>query len=196
MEYEYVETLVSDARSGNPKAKENLISEFTPFIKNIANKTIIPGYEYLDKENECITTLLICISKYNLGANRFAAYAMNSIQKNLISLIKRSKHATMFDGSSILSLDDGLENYLPLDIKPLDENLCLIAEYNDLNSAINTKLTDEEKNLVAFLYFNKNTLVNYAYHKNISYMTASKRKKKVLGKLKNYMNMEEKNYGY
>lgn len=196
MEYEYVETLISDARSGKVIAKEKLISEFTPFIKNIANKIIIPGYEYSDKENECIATLLICISKYNLGANRFAAYAMNSIQKNLISLIKRGKHATEFNGSSILSLDDGLENCLSSDIKPLDENLCLIAEYNDLISAINTKLTDEEKNLVSFLYFYKNTLSNYAYHKNISYVTASKRKKKVLGKLKNYMNMEEMNYGY
>lgn len=196
MEYEYVETLVSDARSGIPKAKEKLISEFTPFIKNIANKTIIPGYEYSDKENECITTLLICILKYNLGANRFAAYAMNSIQKNLIFLIKRSRHATEFKGSAILSLDDGLESCISVDIKPLDENLCLTAEYKDLNSAINTKLTDEEKNLVAFLYFNKNTLVNYAYHKNISYVTASKRKKKALGKLKNYMNMEGQNYGY
>lgn len=196
MEYEYVETLVSDARSGKPIAKEKIISEFTPFIKNMAKKTIIPGYDYTDKENECIATLLICILKYNLGANRFAAYAMNSIQKNLISLIKRNRHATEYNGTSILSLDYSLENIIPSDLKPLDEKICLTDEYNDLNSAINTKLTDEEKNLVSFLYFNKNTLSNYAYHKKISYVTASKRKKKVLGKLKNFMNMEELNYGY
>lgn len=196
MEYEYVETLVADARFGKCIAKEKLISEFTPFIKNMANKTIIPGYDYTDKENECIATLLICISKYNLGANRFATYAMNSIQKNLSSLIKRNRHATEFNGSSILSLDDGLENLISSDIKPLDEKICLTDEYNDLNSAINTKLTNEEKSLVAFLYFNKNTLSNYACHKNISYVTASKRKKKALGKLKNFMNMEEINYGY
>ena len=196
MKYEYVETLVSDARSGNFKAKEKLISEFTPFIKSMANKAIIPGYDYTDKVNECIATLLICISKYNLGAYRFAAYAMNSIQTNLKSLIKRNKHTTEYKGSSILSLDDSLENLISSDIKPLDERLCLTDEYNDLSSAINTKLTDEERNLVSFLYFNKNTLSKYACHKNISYVTASKRKKKVLGKLKNYMNMEEVNYGY
>lgn len=196
MEYEYVETLVSDARFGLPIAKEKLISEFTPFIKNMAKKTIVPGYDYTDMENECIATLLICISKYNLGANRFAAYAMNSIQKNLISLIKRNKHATKYNGTSILSLDDSLENFISSDTKPIDEKICLTDEYNDLISAINTKLTDEEKNLVSFLYFNKNTLSNYATHKNISYVTASKRKKKVLGKLKNFMNMEDLYYGY
>ncbi|CUU48500.1 sigma-70 family RNA polymerase sigma factor [Clostridium beijerinckii] len=195
MKYEYVENLVSEAKSGSSIAKENLILEFTPFIRFVANKIFISGYDYSDKVNECFATLLTCISKYNLGTNRFAAYAMNSIQKNLNSLIRKSVHATEYNGMSILSLDDDLENYIALDTDPLDETLCLTAEYEDLTSAINTKLTDEEKTLISFLYFKENTLVNYTYYRNVSYMTASKRKKKVLGKLRNYMNSEVMNYG-
>ncbi|RII35021.1 hypothetical protein D2A34_07380 [Clostridium chromiireducens] len=69
------------------------------------------------------------------------------------------------------------------------ENNSIMLEYQHLKflSAIKNDLSDSEKHLIDFVFFKKNTLTNYAYHENISYVTASKRKKKVLNKLKTYI---------
>lgn len=83
-----------------------------------------------------------------------------------------------------LSLYDDTLDFLPSNENNLEENLCLLNDYNDLSFIINNKLNDQEKQLILFLFFNKNTLTNYANCKKISYVAASKRKKKVLNKLK------------
>ena len=68
-----------------------------------------------------------------------------------------------------------------------EENNLIEQEHNLLLSAIKNDLNDSERNLIFFVFYKKNTLTNYAYHENISYVTASKRKKKVLEKLKSLL---------
>lgn len=195
MNYEYVEKLANAAKSGNTKAKDELIIEFTPIINSISRKTFIDGYDYSDIRNECFITLFTCLSKYEPDSNRFAAYAMNAMKRNINFLLRNFLSKADTDSSSILSLDDNLEHYISSHTKPLDEDLCLLCDYEELISVIKTKLNDEEKDLILFLYFKQNTLVNYAYYKNISYVAASKRKKKVLSKLKSYIGLEVMNCG-
>lgn len=195
MNYEYVEKLATAAKSGNSKAKDELIIEFTPIINSISRKTFIDGYDYSDIRNECFTTLFTCLSKYESDSNRFAAYAMNAMKRNINFLIRKLLSKADVDGSFTLSFDDDLENYIATDTKPLDDDLCLLCDYEELISVIKTKLNDEEKDLILFLYFKQNTLVSYAYYKNISYVAASKRKKKALGKLKSYIGLEVMNCG-
>lgn len=182
MNYDYIENLVRSAKNCDLKAKEALISEFTPFINSISRKTFIHGYEKCDLRNECLLTLLNCISKYDLTNHRFVAYATNAIKNNLNILIKKSINRNEIDG--FFSLSDDVESSISLEDNIEKENIHL--EYK-LLSAIKDKLSYSERHLVIFIFFMKNTLTNYAYHENISYVTASKRKKRVLEKLKNYI---------
>ena len=182
MNYEYIENLVTDAKIGDLNAKKALIQEFTPFVNSISRKIFIHGYERCDIKNECFLTLCDCISKYKLNTNSFVGYATNSIKNNLNVLITRLVKRNDFDG--IFSLSDDLENTVSLNHVIEQENKFLEYEYNRLLSAIKNNLSDSERHLVFFLFFKNNTLTNYAYYENISYVTASKRKKKVLEKLK------------
>lgn len=187
MDYEYIENLVSASKSGSLEAKETLALEFTPLINSICRRTFIYGYERSDIRNECFTTLFYCIHKYKLEAHRFIAYATNAIKNNINDLIKKTIKQNGLNNFLTLSLYDDALDFLPSNENNLEETLCLLNDYAELSYIINNKLNTEEKQLISFIFFNKNTLTNYANHKKISYVAASKRKKKVLNKLKNYI---------
>lgn len=185
MDYEYIENLVSASKSGSQKAKESLALEFTPLINSICRRTFIYGYERSDIRNECFTTLFLCVHKYKLEAHRFIAYATNAIKNNINYLIRKTVKQNGLNNFLTLSLYDDALDYLPSNENNLEDTICLLNDYDELSNVINNKLNTEEKLLVSFIFFNKNTLTNYANHKKISYVAASKRKKKVLNKLKN-----------
>lgn len=184
MDYEYIENLVIASKSGNQKAKETLALEFTPLINSICRRTFICGYERSDIRNECFTTLFYCVHKYKLEAHRFIAYATNGIKNNINDLIKKTVKQNGLNNFLTLSLYDDALDFLPSNENNLEETLCLLNDYDELSYVINNKLNTEEKHLISFIFFNGNTLTNYANHKRISYVAASKRKKKVLNKLK------------
>ena len=183
--YNYIEKLVTEAKTGDLKAKELLIEEFTPFINSLSIKTFIHGYEKCDIKNECFLTLFTCISRYNSGAHRFVAYATNAIKNNISTLLIKADNQDDIDG--LFSLSDDIESSISLDDNMASETLRIEYENIKLLSAIKNNLDEAERHLVVFIFFLKNTLTNYAYHENISYVTASKRKKRVLNKLKNYI---------
>jgi len=184
VDYEYIENLVSDSKSGSKKAKEDLALEFTPLINSICRRTFIYGYERSDIRNECFSTLFYCICKYRLEAHRFIAYATNAIKNNINDLIKKTVKQNGLNKFLTLSLYDDAIDFLASHENNLEENLCLINDFDELSFVINNKLNAEEKQLIVFLFFNENTLTSYANCKKISYVAASKRKKKVLNKLK------------
>lgn len=188
MDYDYIEKLVNAAKANDPKAKESLVMEFTPLINSISKRTFVHGYEACDIRNECFSTLFICISKYKLDSHRFVAYATNSIKNNINYLIRESIKRNELDGFMTLSLDNKLIEFQPSASYNIDDELCSLDNYDDLSFALKNKLTEEEKHLISFLFFKENTLTNYASSKKISYVAASKRKKKALNKLKKYIN--------
>ena len=185
MNYEFIEKLVSDAKIGDLNAKETLIIEFTPFINSISRRFFIHGYERCDIKNECFLTLCNCISKYKLDTHRFVAYATNSIKNNLNVLVTMIVKRNNFDG--LFSLSDDIDNTVSLNHLMEQERNFFQYQRNQLLYAIKNNLSDSERHLVLFVFFKKNTLTNYAYYENISYVTASKRKKKTLEKLKAFI---------
>ncbi|MDR3596637.1 sigma-70 family RNA polymerase sigma factor [Clostridium sp.] len=185
MNYDYIEQLVANAKDGDLKAKENLIKEFTPLINSLSIKTFIQGYEKCDIKNECFLTLFNCIHQYNFNTHRFVAYATNAIKNNLNTLLIRCDNRKDIDG--FFSLSDDIECNVSLCDDMEKESLRLEYNHIKLLSAIKNKLSASEKHLIIFIFFMKNTLTNYAYYENISYVTASKRKKRVLEKLKTYI---------
>lgn len=186
MDYDHIEKLVCDAKTGNRVAKENLVLEFTPLINSIARKTFIYGYENSDLKNECFITLFNCLLKYQVDNHRFVAYATNSIKNNINDLIRKRVKRNEFNDLCSMSLSEELDTFMPESFASLDDALCIKHDYNTLIYTINNKLNNDERELVDFLFFKGNTLINYAYFKNVSYVTATKRKKKALKKLRKY----------
>lgn len=183
--YDYIEELVAKTKYGDLISKENLIKEFTPFINSLSKKTFIHGYEKSDIQNECFLTLINCISQYKLDSHRFVGYATNSIKNRLCNLLNIDDKRKDIDG--LFSLSDDIECNASLCHDMENDSIILEYQHLKLLSAIKNDLSDSEKHLINFVFFNKNTLINYAHHENISYVTASKRKKKVLKKLKTYI---------
>jgi RNA polymerase sigma factor (sigma-70 family) len=188
MNFEYIETLVTNCKNGDTLSKEKLAEEFRPLIFNISKKTFIDGYEIYDIQNQCYETLFKCVSVYNLEKHRFVAYATNSIKNNINDLIKRIKTRSATEGNNALSLHDDVEKDLPSQDISLEDLLCDKCDYDDLRLAIHN-LTEEEKELIDFIFYKNNTVQTYAYFKNLCYSTANLKKKVTLKKIFNYINL-------
>ncbi len=189
MDYEYIEKLVHNSRSGDKSSKEKLVNEFRPLILNIAKRTFLHGYENNDIQNECYKTLFKCLSMYNMESHRFVAYASNGIRNNINDLIKRVKTRSSTEGSEALTLSDTLEDSLLSNEDTIEDALCSKADYDALKSAI-LSLSKEERELIKFVFLKGNTLAAYASLKNLPYSTANRKKKVALMKLNKYINAQ------
>ncbi|NFO48604.1 sigma-70 family RNA polymerase sigma factor [Clostridium botulinum] len=181
MDLKYVEMLAKKSKDGDNLSKEKLIEEFRPFIRNLSRKTFIHGYDKNDIENECYKNLFKCLNSYNLEKHRFVAYATNGIKNNLNDLIKRSKNRDNSEGSSALTLTDNLE-YTLSNNENLEDILCNKCDLEILKTAIKN-LTEEEQELIDFIFFKNNTVRLYSNLKDICYSTAAKRKIVALRKI-------------
>ncbi|WP_252231695.1 sigma-70 family RNA polymerase sigma factor [Clostridium sp. ZBS15] len=182
MDLKYVEMLAKKSKDGDNLSKEKLIEEFRPFIRNLSRKTFIHGYDKNDIENECYKNLFKCLNSYNLEKHRFVAYATNGIKNNLNDLIKKSKNRDNSEGSSALTLTDNLEHTLSNN-ENLEEMLCNQCDLKMLKVAIEN-LTEEEQELIDFIFFKNNTVKLYSNLKDMCYSTAAKRKIVALKKIR------------
>ncbi|MBN1049302.1 sigma-70 family RNA polymerase sigma factor [Clostridium botulinum] len=185
MDLKYVEMLAKKSKDGDNLSKEKLIEEFRPFIRNLSRKTFIHGYDKNDIENECYKNLFKCLNSYNLEKHRFVAYATNGIKNNLNDLIKRSKNRDNSEGLSALTLTDNLEHTLSNN-ENLEDILCNKCDLEILKTAIKN-LTEEEQELIDFIFFKNNTVRLYSNLKDICYSTAAKRKTSTLRKMGKYI---------
>ncbi|NFO15633.1 sigma-70 family RNA polymerase sigma factor [Clostridium botulinum] len=186
MDLKYVEMLAKKSKDGDKLSKEKLIEEFRPFIKNLSRKTFIHGYDKEDIENECYKNLFKCLNSYNLEKHRFVAYATNGIKNNLNDLIRKTKNRDNSEGSSTLILSDNLEHTLPSNNPNLEEILCNKCDLEILKTAIKN-LTEEEQELIDFIFFKNNTIRLYSNLKNLCYSTAVNRKTIALRKIGRYV---------
>ncbi len=182
MDFKYVEMLAKKSKDGDNLSKEKLIEEFRPFIKNLSRKAFIHGYDKEDLENECYKNLFKCLNSYNLEKHRFVAYATNGIKNNLNDLIRKTKNRDNSEGSSALTLTDNLEHTIPSNNPNLEEILCNKCDLELLKYAIKN-LTEEEHELVDFIFFKNNTIKLYSTLKDMCYSTAAKRKMDVISKM-------------
>ena len=188
MNFEYIEYLVTNCKNGDKLSKEKLAEEFRPLIFNISKRTFIDRYEIHDIQNQCYETLFKCVSLYNLEKHRFVAYATNAIKNNINDLMKRIKTRSSIEGNNALSLHADVEKDLPSQDIGLEDLFCEECDYDDLRLAINN-LNEEEKELIDFIFYKNNTIQTYAYYKNLRYSTACQRKKVILKKIFDYINL-------
>jgi RNA polymerase sigma factor (sigma-70 family) len=188
MDFKEIEYLVANAKTHDKSSKEKLAQEFKPFIINLSNKTFINGYDNQDIQNECYRILFKCISLYDLRKHRFVAYATNGIKNSINDLIRKSKNRSSTEGTEALTLSDNLEHTLPSTDSSLEEILCTKTDFELLRQAFDN-LDQDEKELITFVYFKNNTLINYAYWKNMCYSTANRKKKMILNKMKRHLDL-------
>ncbi len=188
MNFEYIEYLVTNCKNGDKLSKEKLAEEFRPLIFNISKRTFIDRYEMHDIQNQCYETLFKCVTLYNLEKHRFVAYATNAIKNNINDLMKRIQTRSYTDGNAALSLHADVEKDLPSQDIGFEDLFCDQCDYDDLRLAINN-LTEEEKELIDFIFYKNNTVQTYAYYKNLCYSTACQRKKVTLKKIFNNINL-------
>jgi RNA polymerase sigma factor, sigma-70 family len=186
MNFNEIEALVAAAKAENKLSKEKLAQEFKPFILNLSSKTFISGYDREDIQNECYRILFNCVSAYNLDRHRFVGYAMSGIKNSINDLIERSIKRSPTEGMEALILSDNLEHILPSQMDALDDMICDKTALELLKNAINS-LSEDERELIIFVYFKNSSLRTYAYWKNMCYSTASKKKQTILNKLKNHI---------
>jgi len=186
MNFNEIEALVAGAKAEHELSKEKLAEEFKPFILNLSSKTFINGYDKEDIQNECYRILFNCVSVYDLDRHTFVGYAMSGIRNSINDLIEKSVKRSKAEGIEALILSDNLEHILPSEAAALDDMLCNKAASELLKKAINN-LSEDEKELIVFIYFKNSSLRTYAYWKNMCYSTAGKKKKTIFDKLKKYI---------
>lgn len=187
MDFVYIEELVRKSKDGDEFSKEKLAEEFRPLILNISKRTFIDGYEMHDIQHECYKSLFKSVSLYNIERHRFVAYATNAIKNNMNYLIKKIKSRSFTEGNDALNFHDEIEKDLPSQDISLEDLFCDKCDYEELRLAINN-LSEEEKELIDFIFFKNNTVRTYSLLKNMCYSTANLRKKNVLNKIYRYIN--------
>lgn len=188
MDFNYIETLVTKCKNNDEEAKEKLAIEFRPLIYNIAKRTFIDGYNVHDIIQECYQSLFKCVFMYNLEKHRFIAYATNAIKNNMNDLIKRIKIRRSTEGSDALSLHDDVEKDIPSQEVSTEISLCEMCDYEDLKLALKN-LNEEEMDLIDFVFFKNNTVLDYSHLKNMCYSTAILKKKTILRKMLNNISL-------
>ena len=182
MDFKRIENLVTEAKLGDRKAKENLAEEFTPFILNLSKKAFIASYEFADVQNECYKTLFKCVSLYNHEKHRFVAYATSGIKNSVRLLIRASVRRSGAEDPSSLILDDKLDYTLCSDLEHMDDIL-LDADCKAKLKAAIKELDSSEQELITYVYFKKCPLKKYAALKGINYSAAFTKKNRILNKL-------------
>ncbi len=183
MNLDYMETLVTKAKNGNPLAKEEIFKEFKPLILNICKKTFVHGYEFSDIEHECYATLLKCIKIYDLDKKRFVAYATMAIKNNINYLIKKTCNRSSSEGNEALILTDALEHVLPSTSELIDVQVTDSILAKNLYKYID-KLPKQHKDILNFTLVNNGTLKEYSKNNNITYPTTVNIKNRALKQLR------------
>lgn len=181
MDYEYIEELVLKSKAKDVSSKEKILEKFRPFILKTSKNIFIDGYTFSDVENECYKTLLSCINSYDSKTHRFVAYATISIKNNINDLLRKTLRRKGSEGKEALILDDSLEHVLQSS-DDIEKTVLKNILHNSLKKAIDT-LTDDEKELINFIYYEGNNIKTYAKMKNIAYFNVFHKRKKILNKL-------------
>lgn len=181
MNYDYIESLVIKSKDGDEESKEKLVNEFKPFIINLSKRTFIHGYEFQDIMNECYRILFKCVSYYKPATHRFVAYAINGIKNSINDLIEKNLSRSHLEGSSTLVLEN-VQNTIESNNLPVDYNLLKELDLTLLRNALN-KLTEEELELINYVFLQGNTVKKYATLKGIPYSTVINQKDFILDKI-------------
>lgn len=177
MDFLELEEWVIRAKSGEFGSKEKILEAFKPCVFKQANKYKIPSYDFEDLINEGYGALLKSIDVYIPGKGSFASFCKSFIENNFKVLLRNSKirDSRVEYTDVIYEREDGVGSPL----EQIVENDCM----DRLMRAVG-ELSEDEFELVSFVYFKGNTLQAFAKKHGISYSRARWRKEGILKKVR------------
>jgi RNA polymerase sigma factor (sigma-70 family) len=190
MNHDEIEASVIRAKAGNQEDLLKLFEQYKPFIFKIANKFSIKNHDTYDLLQIGYITLVNAIAKYRTGTHTFSSYAFNSI-KNTFKYTARqnSKYASDLSLNAPLNIRENTVTEFMDCIEAednLEEDLINSINLREVRSAI-AKLPEDELELVLLIYYSEISINTYAIKKGIHYLTAVRRKNRILKKLSGWI---------
>lgn len=185
-----INILIKNAQSDDKKALEELIKMYKPFIIKNAMQIYINGYEVEDLVQIGIMALIKAVNKYQLDRKiAFTTYAITVI-KNAFNDELRKVISKKWDEKFKCSLnnanEDGIEFMEILaSEEDVEEDLILKEKITILRKALD-KLTEAEREIINWFYFENKPLKEYALKKGMNLNTVVKRKCRAVEKVRNY----------
>jgi RNA polymerase sigma factor (sigma-70 family) len=182
--------LIKNAQNGDKKALEELIKMYKPFVIKNAAQIYINGYEVEDLVQIGVMALVKAVNKYELDRKvAFTTYAVTAI-KNTFNEELRKVISKKWDEKFKCSLNnvnrDGIELMESLaSEEDIGEDFILKEKITVLRKAVE-QLTEDERELIDWFYFQDKSLKEYGLKKGINPNILAQRKIRVLYKLKRY----------
>ena len=177
-------------KAGDKKALEELIKMYKPFIIKNAIQIYINGYEVEDLIQIGIMALIKAVNKYQLDRKvAFTTYAITVI-KNAFNEELRKVISKKWDEKFKCSLNnvngDGIEFMeMLVSDEDVEEDLILKEKISILRKSLD-KLTEAEREIINWFYFENKPLKEYALKKGMNLNTVAKRKCRAVEKVRSY----------
>ncbi|MBV7273838.1 sigma-70 family RNA polymerase sigma factor [Clostridium sp. PL3] len=171
---------------------EEIIEAFRPFVIKTARSIYIRSFDINDLIQIGMMSIIKAVEMFDVNrGNAFTSYMFNAVKINFYNLIRTNiKRASECSANSLNKEGFELIDNIVSE-ENLEEDMVKKEEKVMLTKALN-KLSEKDREVVHWFYFENKDLKSYAVFKSISYRTAVARKKSALIKLKKYL--EEMNY--
>lgn len=179
--------LILQAKEKDKGAMEEIIERYTPFVIKTARSIYVKGQELDDLVQIGRASIIKAVNMYDTTReNAFTTYVFNTVRRTLYLLIRSSikdskccsLHSVNKEGRELIDTLESTEN--------IEEEWVKREEKVMLSRALK-KLSEKDKEIICWFYFQNRNLKDYANFKEVSYRTAVDRKKKALMKLKKYL---------
>lgn len=165
--------LLIKAKEGDKASKEEILMMFKPLVISRANNIYISGYDKSDLIQIGYVSVLKAIDSYDISSDSFTAYVNNAVRNNFYYLIR---------GKAKLNYDTDLDEKFLSEDNTEDAAMACI-DTDELKDALD-KLSDKDKTLIDCLFFKGYNLKECAALLHTSKSTISRRKEKILKRLK------------
>ena len=192
MNYDEIEKCVVRAKNGDKKSVSSIINQYKPFIYKKCKDYNINGNELEDLLQTGYISVLTAITKYLPGSHTFSSYAYTSIINSFKYLARGNKKynntCSLNEKISVSSCTEFIDTLKSTD----DTELSFISNSDTaLIKSILSTLTKEQLELIYLIYYKNISIKTYSELKNISYITAIRKKDKVISVIKNsYFKLE------
>ncbi|NMB01952.1 MAG: sigma-70 family RNA polymerase sigma factor [Firmicutes bacterium] len=180
--------LVSQAKQGDPRAKEEIIDRFHPLLLKHINRYFRkdPDMEDLLQEGRYIVLKAIHDFDFEMGVP-FPAYVQRCTFYYYVDQRKKRRELVILDKP----LKEGtcLRDLMVYEQAAPDEDVIRIEEVGDLHRAIGT-LSPKQRKVIVGYYFHQKSLNTLAKEEGLSYQSMVKRKARAMAKLREKICMD------
>lgn len=182
-----VKDRIAKAKQGDEAIMGEIVLQFTPFVVKSAKSIYIRGYEISDLIQSGKQSIIKAVKMYDMDKrNNFIGYVISAIKKNFYVLIRNNVKKSSYISLNILNEEGSELIDMLVSEENIEEDFLKRQERIKLKEAL-SKLSDKEKEIIYWYYFENRSLREYAELKAIGYRTALDRKSRALIKLRTFM---------